>query len=61
MKVAHVETVIHHGAFADSSEWQRIRGQALSAVKAVDWPPGSGSFTIYPESGKKRGEGNGDD
>ncbi len=25
----------------------------------MDWPPGSGKFTIYPQSGKKRGEGNG--
>jgi hypothetical protein len=23
------------------------------------WPPGSAKFTIYPESGKRRGEGNG--
>ena len=28
-------------------------------MKSVDWPPGSGIFTIYPERGKKRGEGNG--
>jgi len=25
----------------------------------VDWPRGSGTFTIYPELGKKRGDGNG--
>ena len=25
----------------------------------MDHPPGSGKFTLYPESGKKRGEGNG--
>jgi hypothetical protein len=25
----------------------------------VSWPPGSDKFTIYPESGKKRGKGNG--
>lgn len=29
------------------------------AVKKCEWPPGSGRFTIYPQSGKKRGEGNG--
>jgi hypothetical protein len=29
------------------------------AIKSVDWPPGSKAFTIYPQSGKKRGEGNG--
>ena len=29
------------------------------AIKAVEWPPGSGKFIIYPQSGKRRGEGNG--
>jgi len=28
-------------------------------VKKCVWPPGSDKFTIYPQSGKKRGEGNG--
>jgi hypothetical protein len=28
-------------------------------VKRCAWPPGSDRFTIYPERGKKRGEGNG--
>lgn len=59
MKIVHIETLIHKGEFADSSEWEKIRNQALSAVKSVDWPPGSGLFSIYPESGKKSGQGNG--
>jgi hypothetical protein len=29
------------------------------AIRAVDWPVGSGKFTIYPESGKGRRKGNG--
>ena len=29
------------------------------AVALTDWPHGSGTFTIYPESGKKSGQGNG--
>lgn len=37
--------------------------QALSeirtAISRVHWPPGSGQFTIHPESGKRRGEGSG--
>lgn len=40
-------------------DWHRTRDTVLRAVRAVDWPPGSGLFTIYPQSGKKRGEGNG--
>lgn len=35
--------------------WQDVKDSILR----TDWPHGSGSFTIYPESGKKRGEGNG--
>jgi hypothetical protein len=30
-----------------------------AAIAGVHWPPGSGAFTIYPESGKKSGMGNG--
>jgi hypothetical protein len=59
MKIAHVETLISQGSFAESSEWYEIQNSAFVAVRAADWPPGSGTFTIYPQSGKKRGEGNG--
>ncbi len=59
MKIVHIETLIQKGEFADSREWGKISGQALAAVKSVDWPLGSGLFTIYPESGKKSGQGNG--
>lgn len=30
-----------------------------AAIQAVVWPTGATEFTIYPQSGKKRGEGNG--
>lgn len=30
-----------------------------NAIGLVDWPHNTGTFVIYPESGKKRGEGNG--
>lgn len=30
-----------------------------AAIKSVVWPPGSSEFTIYAESGLKRGKGNG--
>lgn len=59
MKIEHIETLIHCGAFSASEEWREIRCHIKEAVKGVDWPPGTGHFTIYPESGKKRGEGNG--
>ena len=59
MKIVHVETLISQGSFPQSSEWLKIQNSAFVAVRAADWPPGSGSFTIYPQSGKKRGQGNG--
>jgi hypothetical protein len=59
MKVVSVEKLVSKGAFANSSEWKRISDMAIGAADAVVWPPGSEKFTIYPQSGKKRGEGNG--
>lgn len=59
MKIVHVETLISAGIFASSRQWKTIRGRLHRAIKAVDWPEGTGKFTIYPQSGKKRGEGNG--
>lgn len=59
MKIVNVEELISKGSFSKSQEWKDIRDVAINAAKAVVWPPGSGDFTIYPESGKKSGEGNG--
>lgn len=59
MKIVHVETIISRGAYPKSKEWKMVREGLQQSVQAVDWPPGSGKFTIYPESGKKRDEGNG--
>jgi hypothetical protein len=59
LKIAHVETLLARGPFSRSDTWQQIREQIHNAIRSMDWPPGSGAFTIYPQSGKKRGEGNG--
>jgi hypothetical protein len=59
MKIVHVETLIEVGEISVSRRWKAIRSKLHRAIKAVDWPPGSKKFTIYPQSGKKRGEGNG--
>jgi hypothetical protein len=59
VKIIQVETLISAGEFSNSNLWKSIRDRLHEAIQAVDWPPGSGKFTIYPESGKKRGEGNG--
>ncbi len=59
LKIVQIETLISAGDFPASREWRKIRARLHKAVRAVDWPPGSGKFTIYPESGKKRKTGNG--
>jgi hypothetical protein len=59
MKIIREETLISCGEYAKSKAWKRTRATLYKAITRVDWPRGSGKFTIYPESGKKRGEGNG--
>lgn len=59
MKIIHIEKVISTGRFPRSRGWKRIRKDLHEAIQAVVWPPGNDQFTIYPQSGKKRGEGNG--
>lgn len=59
MKIARTQFLLQAGAFAASAEWETRYEEVCHAIRAVDWPPGSGAFTLYEESGKKRGEGNG--
>lgn len=59
MKIVHIETLLSIGPYSKSAEWTKLRTKILSDIKKIDWPPGSGKFTIHPQSGKKRGEGNG--
>jgi hypothetical protein len=59
VKIVKVETLLHCGPYAKSKEWKSTRTMLHGAIGRVSWPPGSGKFTIYPESGKSRGCGNG--
>jgi hypothetical protein len=59
MKIVQTHLIISCGAYAESAHWRRTRSQVHRATRNCVWPPGSSRFTIYPESGKKRGEGNG--
>jgi restriction endonuclease BamHI len=59
VKIVHVETILSRGTYAPSEHWAETRAGIHAAVKRCAWPPGSKKFTIYPQSGKKRGEGNG--
>jgi len=59
MKIEQIERIIDAGTFSQSADWLRIEEQIFQAIQFIEWPPGSGSFTLRKESGKKRGQGSG--
>lgn len=59
MKIVRTERLIDKGDFSSLPTWAKAHDEAIKAIAGADWPPGSGKFTIFPESGKKSGEGNG--
>lgn len=59
MKIVKVEVLIDAGHFSASPEWATIKDHITKSIRAVEWPPGSGGFTLYDEPGKKRREGSG--
>lgn len=59
MKIIRLEALIDEGNFSSSREFHKIKEQVYQAIKSVQWPPGSGLFTLFDQSGKKRGEGSG--
>jgi hypothetical protein len=59
MKIVREETLISCGNYAQTKDWKKTRASVHAAIRGVDWPRGSGKFTIFPQSGKKAGEGNG--
>src|SRR3972149_3460364 len=59
MKIVHIEKVLQRGSFPASTAWRDIETQILDCMKGLEWPLGSGKFTLYDQAGKKRGEGSG--
>ncbi|MGA2272765.1 MAG: hypothetical protein ABSH00_04360 [Bryobacteraceae bacterium] len=59
MRIVQEETLLSCGKYASSAEWKKTRKSLHKAIREVDWPRGSNTFTIYPELGKARGRGNG--
>jgi hypothetical protein len=59
MKIVKWETLLETGEYSLLPEYELVSMQIKEAIKSVVWPPDSEMFTIYPESGKRRGEGNG--
>jgi hypothetical protein len=48
MQVIKTERVISVGSYGDTDEWLAIRKALKQAVEKVDWPLGSGTFSINP-------------
>src|SRR5439155_3077099 len=59
MKIVREESPISCADYTKSEDWKKTRASLHKAIREVDWPRGSGKFTIYAQSGKKSGEGNG--
>ena len=59
MKIIKVERLIDAGSFSRTESWKTIETHIRQAIEAIEWPPGSGSFTLYDQPGKARGEGSG--
>jgi hypothetical protein len=59
VKVVRFETLVSNGPFPGTSTFERLQRELVEAVDHVRWPTGARDFTIYPQSGKKRTEGNG--
>ena len=50
---------MNNGSFSSSPEFNLIMNDIKESIRSIDWSIGSGSFILYPQSGKKRGEGSG--
>lgn len=59
MKIERLEHLIDTKGFSQSNDWKLIESHITQAIQKIEWPIGSGSFTLFNQSGKARGEGNG--
>jgi len=59
MKIIRTERLIDAGEFSHTETWKTIENHVIQAIRAIEWPPGSGSFTLYDQPGKARGKGSG--
>lgn len=58
MKLLTWDALIDNG-FSQTSEFQIVEGHIKEGISLITWPPGSDTFTIHAQSGKKRNQGNG--
>ena len=48
MKLVETQDIIVRGEFCDSRTWKNACSQVEKAIRATDWPHGSGSFSLNP-------------
>ena len=48
MKIIHIERLIDEGRISSTSEWRQFEQDIRNAIATIEWPPNSGSFTLYP-------------
>lgn len=59
MKIIAWDDLVDQGGYSSGPAFRRIEQDMYESVRDVVWPPGSDRFTIHPEPGRNRGEGNG--
>jgi len=59
MKIPNISILFSSPEILNNPIYIQAKKQVENAIQQVDWLPGTGTFSIYPEGGKKRGEGNG--
>lgn len=59
MKIVDWIELINNGNYDQLAEYNLVKSDIKNAIDNVVWPLGSKIFTIYPQSGKLRGQGNG--
>jgi hypothetical protein len=59
MRLLEYHDILNPELFKQSPALREAWEDVREAVALTDWPHGSGTFSIYPESGKKSGQGNG--
>jgi hypothetical protein len=58
MKLLRWDVLVDNG-FSATGDFNVVRGHIERAVELIKWPEGNDIFAIYPQSGKRRAEGNG--
>ena len=59
MKLLEYYDILNPELFGTSQNLRTAWDEIQRAIALTDWPHGTGRFIIYPECGKKAGEGNG--